>query len=124
MSVDIINLSFNVGVFLFAVSALSFIAIFVLHVAMPKRLLDTYFKPPYFKAGEIAAFTGFPLGYIRTVMFMRVLAFPGSGKMRGLTEAYKLAPMWLCKAAKIILIVFVTSNIFLVALLMFLFFFA
>jgi hypothetical protein len=35
-------------------------------------------------------------------MFMRVLGFPDSGKMRGLTEAYKLAPVWYRNISKAI----------------------
>lgn len=123
MSVEAINILFEFGVFLFAASLLSLFIIFVLHMIMPTQLLDTYFKPPYFKPGEVAAFTGFPLGYIRTVMFMRLLAFPDSGKKRGLNDAYKLAPAWLCKVSKATLIFFVAINILLVMLLLFFFFF-
>ncbi|MCF6337799.1 MAG: hypothetical protein L3J84_07575 [Gammaproteobacteria bacterium] len=85
---------------------LSIIFIFIMHILMPKKVLKTYFKEPYFGPGEIALFTGFPFGYMRTTMFMRILGFPGSGKRRGVETAYKLAPVWYCKASKYFLVFF------------------
>ncbi len=79
---------------------LSLLFIFIMHILMPKNVLKTYFKEPHFSATEITMFTGFPFGYMRTAMFMRALAFPASGKKRGVTHAYKLAPVWYCKASK------------------------
>ncbi len=62
---------------------LSLVLIVIMHILMPKRVLKTYFKEPYFSLGEIAMFTGFPFGYMRTTMFMMALAFPAKGKRRG-----------------------------------------
>ncbi len=78
--------------------------IFIMHVLMPRKVLRTYFKEPHFSLTEITMFTGFPFGYMRTAMFMRALGFPASGKRRGVEDAYKLAPMWYCKASKYIVI--------------------
>lgn len=78
-----------------------------MHFFVPKAMLQTYFKPPYFSSTEVEIFTGFPLGYMRTVMFMRLAGWPNSGKKRGLTEAYKLAPPWFRRASKIIVTTFV-----------------
>ncbi|MCF6337797.1 MAG: hypothetical protein L3J84_07565 [Gammaproteobacteria bacterium] len=85
---------------------LSIIFIFIMHILMPKKVLKAYFKEPYFGPGEIAMFTGFPFGYMRTTMFMRILGFPASGKKRGVENAYKLAPVWYCKASKYFLVFF------------------
>ena len=81
----------------------------IMHILMPKNVLKTYFKEPCFRPAEITMFTGFPFGYIRTAMFMRALAFPSGGKKRGLENAYKLAPVWYCKASKclVIFIIFI-----------------
>ncbi len=79
---------------------LSLVLIFIMHILMPRKVLETYFKEPYFSATEITMFTGFPFGYIRTSMFMRVLGFPANGKRRGIENAYQLAPVWYCKASK------------------------
>ncbi len=76
----------------------------IMHPLMPKPVLEKYFKPPYFKAGECEIFTGIPYGFMRTLMFMRVLGFPGSGKKRGLSEAYKSAPHWYVILSRIIVI--------------------
>jgi len=69
---------------------LSLVFIVVMHVLMPKNVLKTYFKEPYFRPGEIAMFTGFPFGYMRTAMFNRVLGFPSSGKKEGWRMPIKL----------------------------------
>ncbi len=81
----------------FLAGMLSLLFVLIMHILMPKKALVAYFKEPYFNAGEIAMFTGFPFAYIRTMMFMRALGFPASGKKRGLENAYKLAPVWYCK---------------------------
>ena len=76
---------------------LGLVFIFIMHILMPKKVLKTYFKEPYFGPGEIAMFTGFPLGYMRTAMFMRALAFPSSGKK----EEWKMPINWhLCGIVK------------------------
>ncbi len=86
---------------------LGLVLIFIMHILMPKIVLKTYFKEPYFSSGEITIFTGFPFAYMRTTMFMRALAFPASGKKRGVENAYKIAPTWYCKASKYIIIFFI-----------------
>jgi hypothetical protein len=50
-------------------------------------------------------------------MFMRVLSFPGSGKKRGMTEAYKLAPRWYIILSRITVIsMFGITGLFLIVL--------
>jgi len=89
-------------------SMLSLVFIFIMHILMPKNVLTTYFKEPHFSVTEITMFTGIPFGYMRTAMFMRALAFPSSGKRRGVENAYKLAPAWYCKASKYFIIFFIS----------------
>jgi hypothetical protein len=122
MQVALLQNLVALGFALFIASMVSFLLVFLIHLLIPKSLLTTYFTQPFFKAGEVAALSGFPLAYIRTIMFMRLLAFPCSGKVRGLTNAYELAPAWLCKFSKITLIYFVFVNLSFVALMMFFFF--
>lgn len=100
---------------------LGLVFILIMHVLMPKSVLKAYFKEPHFSLTEITMFTGFPFGYMRTAMFNRVLGFPASGKKRGLENAYKLAPIWYCKASKY-LIIFIVPNFALVVLLSVIFF--
>lgn len=82
--------------------------VFILHFFVPKSLLKSYFKEPYFSPVEIEFFTGFPFAYMRTVMFMRIAGWPSSGKKRGLTEAYKLAPPWFRIVSKLLIGVLLT----------------
>lgn len=82
------------------------IAIFVMHVLTPKGMLHLYFREPHFSPAEIEFFTGFPFGYMRAVMFMRLAGFPKSGKKRGLTEAYLLSPRWYQIVSRIIIRMF------------------
>jgi len=77
---------------------LHLLLIFMMHVLMPSKVLETYFKEPHFSSTEITMFTGFPFGYMRTAMFMRALGFPASGKRRGVEDAYKLAPVVISSA--------------------------
>ena len=74
---------------------------------MPKAVLDTYFKPPYFREMEVELFTGFPYAFMRTHMLMWVLAFPQYGKKRNLTEAYLLAPVWYRQLSKTVMLLFI-----------------
>jgi hypothetical protein len=122
MSVELVGLLFKVGIFLWIAAMACLACVLGMHALVPKALLRTYFKEPYFSPAEIEFFTGFPFGYIRTVMFMRLAGFPKSGKKRGLTEAYKLAPRWFQIASKIILIALVTTTLPLIGLGLFFFF--
>jgi len=99
---------------LFLGCILDLVFVLIMHMLMPKKILETYFKEPHFNAGEIAMFTGFPFAYMRTSLFMRALGFPASGKKRGLENAYQLAPMWYCKASKYSIYIFVPMVILLV----------
>ena len=72
----------------------SYFLLIVAHFMMPKVLIKTYFKAPYFQKWELNKFNKFPFFFIRTAMFMRLIAQPSSGKKRGMVEAYKLTSRW------------------------------
>lgn len=76
-------------------------AILSIHFFVPKAMLRTYFRKPYFSPAEIELFTGFPFAYIRTAMFMRLAGWPESGKRRGLTAAHELAPRWFQRISRV-----------------------
>ena len=44
------------------------------------EFMQKYFRKPHFNQGEIAVLSTFPTIFIRTVMFVRLLASPSSGK--------------------------------------------
>jgi|SRR5690606_9272373 hypothetical protein len=120
MPVEFLRYLFNLGLVTFVALMLVFFLIFIAHILMPKRLLTTYFKMPYFREGEIMMFTGFPFGYIRTVMFMRLLANPSSGAKRGLTRAFELAPLWFRLYSKLTLLLFyAVAGLFMLIMLIF-----
>ena len=79
-------------------------SILVMHFLMPKVVLEKFFKPPYFNESECTLFTGIPFAPLRTIMFMRVIAYPGSGKKRGIKDAHLLVPNWYRITSKIIVI--------------------
>ena len=62
----------------------------VMHYFLPQTVLTRYFKQPHFKAFELVFLTGFPFAFMRTVMFMGVIARPSLGQKRDLTLVYQL----------------------------------
>jgi len=118
MPLNLLNFMYELGLLLFALLLLIYFLVLIMHFAIPGKLLKIYFKQPYFKPEEIAIFSGFPLGFIRTIIFMRVLSFPKSGTKRGLTKAYKIVPSWLCVTSRIILTTFIVTFGLLVTILL------
>jgi MFS family permease len=75
-------------------------ALIVLHVLMPRAVLDQYWKEPHFRPFELGLFSGSLFAPIRTVMLMGAIAFPNLGKKRGISQARLLAPGWYRFCAK------------------------
>ena len=111
-----INL-FELLLFAFAWSLFNLFLFFIMFFFIPKKLINLYFREPYFSLREIAFLSGFPYAYYRTIMFTRLLAYPSSVKKRGLEEVYKTAPLWLRKVSKYILISFWASFVLLTGIL-------
>jgi hypothetical protein len=88
------------------------IAILVMHFLLPKEILKKYFKPPYFREFECQFFSGIPYAPIRTVMFMRVIGFPNSGNVRGLTEVFLMAPHWFRLTSRFVILGLYLTGIF------------
>ena len=109
MQISIMDLTFQVAIYLMIWLCLNFILFFMMYFLIPKNILVNYFKKPYFTTTEIIMLSGFPSCFMRTVMFMRLLGFPLSGKKRGLEKAYQTAPIWLCRLSKYIIISFLIS---------------
>ncbi len=106
---QVINI-FETLMYLYLWLLLNISSTLIMRFLIPKHILEEYFKEPYFSTTEINIFNGFPfLGFTRTVIFMRLLAFPSSGKKRGIENAYKTAPIWICKLSKYHIISTVTS---------------
>ena len=108
----------DVGRFLWFLCVLDFflfvfvtLSILVMHFAMPSAILDRYFRPPHFRDWELVMFTGIPYAPMRTIMLMRAIAYPSSGKVRGVTEADTLVPAWYRVASKILVISIILGNV-------------
>ena len=122
MSLEVLLNVFYVWVILLAACMVCIAATFFIHFLVPKSLLRTYFKKPYFSAGEIAVFSAFPFIFMRTVMFMRLVGFPSSGEKRGLTDVYKAAPSWFRCVSKIIVATFILFGVPMFVLIPYLYF--
>lgn len=115
------TLIFQVGMYSLIWLLLNLFSTLIMRFLIPKHILENYFKEPYFSAMEINMFSGFPfLGFTRTVMFMRLLGFPSSGKRRGIENAYKTAPVWICKLSKYHVISTLTSLLLILLIVIFL----
>jgi len=77
------------------------VVIIGMHFLMPRAVLDKYFKQPFFREAKCVLFSGIPYAPMRTIMFMRAIANPRSGKVRGITEAHLLVPKWYRVSSKV-----------------------
>ncbi len=111
MSLESLLLWFYIWLFLLGIGMVALVIVFCVHFFVPKELLKAYFKPPYFSPTEIEFFSGFPFAYVRTVMFMRLVGFPKSGKRRGVDNAHNLAPRWFLLMSKTLITVLLGSAI-------------
>ena len=80
MPVDLSLMLFYSWFVLLAVTFAFLVIALFLHLCIPAAMKQTYFCEPYFSRAELAIFS--------------LAGWPDSGKKRGLTEAYKLAPVW------------------------------
>lgn len=71
------------------------LSLIVLHLLMPKTVLDRYWKEPYFRPFELMLFSGWSFfAHMRTLMFMWTFVFPRLGKKRRIVDAHRLVPRW------------------------------
>lgn len=108
------QLNFHESLFLFGMWSLAAcilvsIMTFLMYPLTPKTIVNKYFKPPYFSEAFVEFYSGFPSVLFRGAMFMRLAAFPNSGKKRNLTNIHKEFPNWYINLSKILLIAFFVS---------------
>jgi hypothetical protein len=106
MSVDISLILFYGWFILLATTIVCLAIALILHLCVPKIMAQTYFREPYFSRAEIAIYSAFPFNYFKVFMFMRLAGWPSSGEKRGLTEAYKLAPLWFQRLSRVFIRVY------------------
>lgn len=87
------------------------ICLLIMHVLMPKAVLDRYWKEPHFRPFELMLFSGWSVfAPMRTMMFMSIFVFPRLGQRRGILEPHRLVPRWY-RIVSIVLCVWVTGVI-------------
>jgi hypothetical protein len=92
------------------------VVMFVMHFFIPKKLVDACFKEPHFSRSELTIFSTFPFNYFRDIMFMRLAGWPQSGRKRGLTDAYTLAPRWFQVISRLLIRFLIVNFSLLIAL--------
>jgi hypothetical protein len=70
----------------------------------PKKLMDSYFKEPYFTQTELIFMSRFPISLLRTAMFGSVLLFPFLDKTRKIRHCHEVMPIWYKLALKLLTI--------------------
>jgi hypothetical protein len=69
--------------------------------ALPRPFKDSVFREPHFRPAELGFLCGAPMGFIRTLMLMRLVASPASGRKRGLVDVHLRAPPWFLPLARV-----------------------
>lgn len=113
MPVETLDYLSYAWLFFFAVTFATFLASISFHFFVPKIMIETYFKEPYFSPLEIKLFTGPPYAYIRTAMMMRLAAWPDCGKKRGIpANAHEICPVWFQVVSRVLIHIFIVAFIF------------
>jgi len=109
MSVELLRYPAYLFVILLLASMACLVFIFIIHFFVPKVMIKTYFKEPYFSLLEIKLFTGPPYAYMRTVMMMRLAGWPDCGKKRGIpATAHEVCPVWFQVLSRVFIRIFLT----------------
>src|SRR5690554_6483647 len=94
MSIALLHYVIDAFFILLLTSMACLVFIFIIHFFVPKVMIKTYFKEPYFSPLEIKLFTGLPYAYMRTGMMMRLAGWPDCGKNRGIpVTAHEVCPV-------------------------------
>jgi len=112
MSVEFFRYPAYLFAILLIISIACLVFIAIIHFFVPKIMIKTYFKEPYFSALEIKLFTGSPYAYMRTAMLMRLAGWPDCGKKRGIpATAHKICPVWFQVLSRVFIRLFLIVNI-------------
>jgi len=112
MSVELLRYPAYLLFILLLTSMACLIFIFIIHFFVPKVMIKTYFKEPYFSPLEIKLFTGPPYAYIRTGMMMRLAGWPDCGKKRGIpATAHEVCPVWFQVLSRVFIRFFLSVTI-------------
>jgi len=109
MSIELFRYPTYLFFILLLTSMACLVFIFIIHFFVPKVMIKTYFKEPYFSLLEIKLFTGPPYAYMRTAMMMRLAGWPDCGKNRGIpVTAHEVCPVWFQVLSRVFIRIFLT----------------
>ncbi|HHF3219938.1 TPA: hypothetical protein ACPJ2X_000945 [Vibrio diabolicus] len=83
----------------------------IMHLLMPKKIVGNYFKKPYFNEFELSLFTGWPYAFFRTLMFVRLIVQPSSGKKRKLPNISGEVPKWYRYLSILLLVIIIVNSV-------------
>src|SRR5690554_7904398 len=116
MSIALLHYVIDAFFILLLTSMACLIFIFIIHFFVPKVMIKTYFKEPYFSLLEIKLFTGPPYAYIRTAMISEVRRVGEGGRKRGLpATAHEEWTVWFQVMSRVFISTFLTVAISLLA---------
>src|SRR5690554_757549 len=116
MSITLLHYVMDAFFILLLTNMACLVFIFIIHFFVPKVMIKTYFKEPYFSLLEIKLFTGPPYAYMRTMMMMRLAGWPDCGKKRGIpATAHEVCPVWFQVLSRVFIRTFLTVAISLLA---------
>lgn len=69
-------------------------ALFLMSFCLPNALRQQYYRPPYFKANELALLGWFPLSVFNDVALASMFVWPRLGRKRGVVAAGGELPTW------------------------------
>src|SRR5690554_1536518 len=116
MSIALLHYVIDAFFILLLTSMACLIFIFIIHFFVPKVMIKTYFKEPYFSPLEIKFFTGPLYAYMRTAMLMRLAGWPDCGKNRGIpVTAHEVSPVWFQILSRVFVRTLLTVAILLVS---------
>src|SRR5690554_2480216 len=117
MSIELFRYPTYLFFILLLTSMACLVFIFIIHFFVPKVMIKTYFKEPYFSLLEIKLFTGPPYAYMRTAMMMRLAGWPDCGKKRGIpATAHEICPVWFQVLSRIFIRLFLIVYILMLIL--------
>lgn len=85
------------------------LALVVMHFAMPKALVERYWKSEHFSDFYIGAFTGTLSAPMRTAMLLAAIAVPSIAKKRMMPDVLSFTPAWCRRTAKTFVVVWCVS---------------
>lgn len=70
------------------------ISVLVMHLLMPKKVMQVYFREPHFSPTEQVMFSAFPFVFMRVTGMIWLIALPRFGRKRQMMDIQTHCPGW------------------------------